>query len=94
MSGDRDRRIYEVFEAALGCDPAGRATRLEELCAGDPELRAAVERLLAHDAEASRDDFLAPPNPPGQAEPGHRPSPWGLHGLDVHVRCPHCRNPI
>jgi serine/threonine protein kinase len=59
MSPERGRRVYAAFEAALECDPAGRAARLEELCGDDAELRADVERLLARDAEAERDRFLA-----------------------------------
>ena len=49
MTPERGQRIYEVFQAALGCDPAGRPALLDGLCAGDPELRAEVERLLARD---------------------------------------------
>jgi len=61
MTPERSQRVYAVFEAALRCDLAGRAALLEELCAGDPELRAEVERLLARDAEAGRDCFMATP---------------------------------
>ena len=66
MSPERGQRVYAVFEAALKCDPAGRAALLEELCAGDPELRVEVERLLAQDAEAERDRFLATPASTGR----------------------------
>ena len=52
MTPERGERVYEVFEAALECDPAGRAALLDELCGGDPELRAEVERLLADDERA------------------------------------------
>jgi ribosomal protein S27E len=93
MTMERDQRIYEVFEAALRGDPAGRPA-LDELCAGDPALRAAVEWLLAQDEQANRDHFLTPPDPPGQGAGQGRPTPHGLRGLDVHIRCPHCRNPI
>jgi len=59
MTPERGQRVYADFEAALNCDAAGRAALLDELCAGDPELRAEVERLLAQDAEAAQDRFLA-----------------------------------
>ena len=38
MNPERGQQVYTIFEAALRCDRAGRATLLEELCAGDPEL--------------------------------------------------------
>jgi serine/threonine protein kinase len=61
MSLDRDQQIYAVFEAAVKSDSDGRSALLGELCAGDLDLRAEVERLLAEDAEAERDGFLASP---------------------------------
>ena len=70
MNPERDKRIYSVFEAALRCDPAGRAALLDALCGDDPELRTEVERLLADDERASRDHFLTDPPPPGQGDPG------------------------
>jgi tRNA A-37 threonylcarbamoyl transferase component Bud32 len=92
MTPERVQRIYEVFEAALRCDPAGRPALLEGLC--DPELRVGVERLLAQDEQASRDHFLTSPVSPAQVAGEVRPTPLGLRGIDVHIRCPHCHNPI
>ena len=63
-------------------------------CGDDPELRAEVERLLADDERASRDGFLTDPSPPGRGDQGRRPALLGLRGLDIHILCPHCRNPI
>ncbi len=94
MNADRDQRLYEVFQTVHVRDPAERVTLLDQLCAGDPELRTAVERLLAHDAEAERDRFLMPSTLSGQGEPGGRSPLLGLRGLDVQIRCPHCHNPI
>jgi WD40 repeat protein/tRNA A-37 threonylcarbamoyl transferase component Bud32 len=94
MNPERAQRVYTIFEAALRCDPAGRATLLDTLCGDDPGLRAEVERLLADDERASRDCFLTDPAPPGPGEEGRRPGLLGLGGLDIHVLCPHCRNPI
>ena len=94
MTPERGERVSAIFEAALKCDPAGRSALLERLCGGDPELRAEVESLLAQDAEAERAGFLAPPSSPGPGETGPRRAAFGLLGLDVHIRCPHCRNPI
>jgi serine/threonine protein kinase len=59
MKPEHGQRIYAVFEAALKIEPARRAALLANLCAGDAKLRAEVERLLAQDAEAERDRFLA-----------------------------------
>jgi serine/threonine-protein kinase len=94
MNPERSQRVYTVFEAALRCDPAGRAALLETMCGEDTELRAEVERLLADDERASRDRFLTDRAPPGQGGEGQRPGLLGLRGLDIHVLCPHCRNPI
>jgi hypothetical protein len=94
MNPERNQRVYTVFEAALRCDPAGRAALLETLCGDDSGLRAEVERLLADDERASRDRFLTDLSPPGQGGEGRRPALFGLRGLDVHILCPHCCNPI
>jgi WD40 repeat protein/tRNA A-37 threonylcarbamoyl transferase component Bud32 len=94
MTPGRSQRISAVFEAALRCDREERTTLLEELCAGDPALRTEVERLLANDEQATRDHFLAPPGSGSRDAGGERISPFRLRGLDVHILCPHCRNPI
>jgi serine/threonine protein kinase/Tfp pilus assembly protein PilF len=64
MTPERSQRVYAVFQEALQCDPAGRAALLDELCAGDPGLRAEVGRLLADGERASQDNFLMPPGVP------------------------------
>jgi WD40 repeat protein/predicted Ser/Thr protein kinase len=51
------RRVEELFDQALDLDPALLAAFLDEQCAGDAEMRAAVEELLhldrgAHAAES------------------------------------------
>ncbi len=61
MKPECGQRIHAVFGAAVKSDPDGRAALLEELCAGDSELRTEVERLLIQDAKAERDGFLATP---------------------------------
>jgi WD40 repeat protein/tetratricopeptide (TPR) repeat protein/tRNA A-37 threonylcarbamoyl transferase component Bud32 len=94
MNPERGQRVHAIFEAALRCDPAGRAALLDAVCGDDPELRAEVVRLLADDERASRDRFLAAPTPPGQGDGGHRLALLGLRGLDIHILCPHCRSPI
>jgi hypothetical protein len=67
MTPEGGQRVFAVFEAALERVPAGRAALLDELCAGDPELRAEVDRLLAQDADAERDRFLETPDSTGVA---------------------------
>ncbi len=47
MQTERWKKIDEVFQSALDCEPAARAALLNSSCAGDPELRQEVESLLA-----------------------------------------------
>jgi WD40 repeat protein/serine/threonine protein kinase len=85
--------VYEVFQAALGCDPAGRAALLDALCGGDASLRAEVERLLTRDAEADGSDFLSPPGRVSDAGPGGPGVfPLPLRVLAAHTHCPHCHS--
>ncbi len=50
MTGERWDRLTEIFHAAEALSPAKRSELLDRACAGDPVLRADVERLLAaHD---------------------------------------------
>jgi eukaryotic-like serine/threonine-protein kinase len=53
MTAQRWARIKEAFGAVLEAPEAERARRLESACAGDAELRAEVERLLAGSEEPS-----------------------------------------
>src|ERR1051325_7211324 len=48
MTPERWRKIEEIFEAASERGPRERAVYLDAACAGDAELRAEVESLLAH----------------------------------------------
>src|SRR4051794_14225990 len=51
METERSEKVNAVFDAALPLDRADREALLRERCAGDPELRAEVERLLTdHEA--------------------------------------------
>jgi len=49
----RWQEIDRIFAAALEREPARRAAFLAEACAGDEQLRAEVESLLAHDVPES-----------------------------------------
>ncbi len=69
--------VEATFQQATEIDPERRGAFLDEQCAGDPHLRAAVEDLLRFDAEAESDpDFLPSPVAharaifPIEAEPG------------------------
>lgn len=53
MKPDRQRRINELFEAALKRVPADRAAFLDTACRGDRELRREVEKLLTADEQAT-----------------------------------------
>jgi WD40 repeat protein/tRNA A-37 threonylcarbamoyl transferase component Bud32 len=65
-------RVQELFEEAVACAPADRAALLARET--DPALRAEVESLLAHDAEAPG-DFMRTPDevrfvtPPDEIDP-------------------------
>lgn len=52
-------RVERIFSEAVELPPRERAAFLDRECAGDADLRAAVEELLAHD-EAASTAFLAP----------------------------------
>src|SRR3974390_1037480 len=51
MSEQPVDRVQTVFDQAVALPPADRAAFLEAACAGDPDLRAEVEGLLACDAD-------------------------------------------
>jgi serine/threonine protein kinase/WD40 repeat protein len=56
------RRLEELFHQAVALDPPQRPAFLDAACAGDAELRAAVEELLKHDKDGSgSDEFLTSP---------------------------------
>jgi eukaryotic-like serine/threonine-protein kinase len=59
IGADRWREIDLVFAEALDRPPAERKAFLDEACAGDAELRTAVERLLLADEQS--DTFLEQP---------------------------------
>jgi eukaryotic-like serine/threonine-protein kinase len=52
------RRVEELFDQALDLDPARLPTFLDEQCAGDAGLRAAVEELLHLDRRAEATETL------------------------------------
>ena len=66
MPGQRDR-AEQLFQAALDINPAERSAFLDRKCIGNPELRQAVEDLLALDADAGKLlETLHPSSPPRQ----------------------------
>src|SRR5919109_3593694 len=52
MEAEYWRRIQPIFDRALELEPHERSTWLDTACAGEPALRADLERLLAEDAAA------------------------------------------
>jgi serine/threonine-protein kinase len=56
MTPERWQQIEHLLQAALECEPAGRAALLERECDGDPRLREEVESLL--DSEKQAQTFL------------------------------------
>ncbi|MEO7324738.1 MAG: serine/threonine-protein kinase [Dokdonella sp.] len=59
MRAEHWKRVSELFERALDIPKQARADWLADECAGDAELREAVERML--DADTFTDDFLERP---------------------------------
>ena len=83
MRSETWNRLHDLFDRATQLQGEGRQAFLDEACAGNPELRHAVEGLLAADAAAGA--FLdvpllpLPPPDPEQAPhsqvPGSQPTP-------------------
>jgi serine/threonine protein kinase len=64
MTAERWRRVRELLYHASALAPAARVQYLGETCAGDPELRTEVERLLTALEESG--SFLEPAGPAAQ----------------------------
>src|SRR5690606_25896158 len=84
MTTDPLDRLERLFRAARMHPPDERAAFLDAACADDPALRAEVEALLAADADAEADGFLARPatgllgdaaRAAGDGGPGEAPDP-------------------
>jgi serine/threonine protein kinase len=54
MDRQRDRKLIELFDAALDRPPQRRASFVERACADEPGLRGDLEAMLAADAGATR----------------------------------------
>ena len=52
MTSDRGDGLTSLFHAALGWPASERASRLNQECAGDDELRAEIESLLGYEAQS------------------------------------------
>lgn len=65
MSSERWQRLRSIYDAVADADATERARLLDTLCAGDPSLRAEVERLLT--ADSTPDAFLDEGPVPGLA---------------------------
>jgi serine/threonine protein kinase len=55
------KRVEELFHQAVELPPGERAAFLDRACAGDADLRAAVEELLRHDRDDDTARFLPSP---------------------------------
>src|SRR6516162_3280009 len=78
--------VKALFLQALDVEPEGRHAFLDEQCAGDAELRAAVEELLLCDARAqSSPDFLHSPAAEARAilTPADRTVPEFIGGYRI-----------
>ncbi len=73
MPSERWLRANRVFEQAVEMAAGERQAFLDQRCAGDADLRAAVERWLRADAAASRflhQPLIQPPKPPAGSAHG------------------------
>jgi predicted Ser/Thr protein kinase len=59
VTADEWQRVRQIFEAAVERDPAERARYLDEVCGGDPMLKAEVTSLLT--AHETADQFIEAP---------------------------------
>jgi len=73
VTTERWRRIEELFNRAVAVPPEQRAAFLDAACGDDQDLRAEVESLLAHDAQADK-DFLASPIVPAPSDEEELPA--------------------
>jgi eukaryotic-like serine/threonine-protein kinase len=75
MEPDRFARAKEILLAVADLPPPERAAYLDRECAGDPELRAEVESILAHDGHATAHLKSPAPSPrsPRSPQPGEPP---------------------
>ena len=60
MDAQRWLMIQAIFEEVLECAPEARMMILERACAGDPDLRAEVEKLLHSNENVQKQQFLSP----------------------------------
>lgn len=59
MTPERWQQVERIYQAALEREPAARPAFLDQICAGDPELRREVESMLEFSAEG--DPFMESP---------------------------------
>jgi eukaryotic-like serine/threonine-protein kinase len=62
--GEHQRRVEEILREALELAVEERRTWLDVACAGDPNLRSAVEGMLASETETLHVDAAPTPTPP------------------------------
>ena len=84
-----------LFQEALSRSPEERAAFLEQACAGRPDLRAAVEALLAAHEKSGQHAGPAPGDPDrdSTARPTPNPDATGEHTPDPRRRIPARRRP-
>jgi serine/threonine protein kinase/Tol biopolymer transport system component len=82
MTPERWRQVTEVFHAVLARAESARAGYLDQVCAGDPALRAEVDAMLAIPSEsASLDAISLKESSTSQFEPGTMIGPYRIECL-------------
>jgi serine/threonine protein kinase/tetratricopeptide (TPR) repeat protein len=81
MTPERWRQVTEVFHAARARTESARAPYLDQVCAGDPTLRAEVDAMLAVPSESADLDAISlkvPPTTTSRLEPGTIIGPYRI----------------
>jgi Tol biopolymer transport system component len=84
MTPERWRQVTEVFQAALARTESARTPYLDQVCAGDPALRAEVDAMLAVPSESARTDAISlnvSPTTTSQLEAGTTIGPYRIECL-------------
>jgi tetratricopeptide (TPR) repeat protein/predicted Ser/Thr protein kinase len=82
MSAERYQRTRAIFESLCDLDPDAQREQLQAMCAGDDELRAAVQKLLDMDSAMQSND--SEPGLLGMSDAGEPDIPESIGNYKVH----------
>ncbi len=76
-----NEQLDRILEKALSLDSAGQTALLDSACAGDPELRIEIERLLRVNDQMATEFMTQPAAPAGAIGPYHLVQMIGQGGM-------------